>query len=66
MSAHRHGEIIQSITVEDVTEDKEKRDIAFKMVAINYAKLSSRPLDAHEVRAELCHDNYHEKRFISL
>ncbi|MFN8441620.1 MAG: hypothetical protein U0175_12650 [Caldilineaceae bacterium] len=61
MSTVSADEIIQSVTVEDVTDDNEKLEIAFMIAASNYIKFSTRSLTIQEVYAELCDDVYHQK-----
>ena len=61
MSTVGADEVIQSVTVEDVTDDNEKLDIAFMIAASNYVKFSSRSLTILEVYTELCDDIYHKK-----
>lgn len=52
-------EIVESFCVEDVTEDEEKRHLAFCLVTDLYSRFSSKALDPEEVQGELCHDEYY-------
>lgn len=61
MSAVGADEVIHSVTVEDVTDDNEKLDLAFMIAASNYIKFSSRSLTIQDVYTELCDDIYHKK-----
>lgn len=61
MSTVAADEVIQSVTVEDVTDDNEKLEIAFMIAASNYVKFSSRSLTILDVYTELCDDTYHKK-----
>lgn len=63
MSTVDADEVIQSVTVEDVTDDKENLDIAFMIVASSYINFSTYALDIQDVYQELCSDIYHEKGY---
>lgn len=51
--------IIYSFCLEDVTENEEKLQAAFRLVSDSYAKLSSSRVSANDVYEELCQDPYH-------
>lgn len=52
--------IIDSFCVEDVTENEQKLQAAFRLVADSYATLSSSKISAKNVYEELCQDRYHQ------
>ena len=50
--------ILDSFRLVDVTEDKVKRDAAFKLTIEMYSKLSSRGIDYEQMYRNLCQDRY--------
>jgi len=50
--------ILDSLRLVDVTEDKVKRDAAFKLTIEMYSKLSSRGIDYEQMYRSLCQDKY--------
>lgn len=54
---------LRPIFVEDVTEDEPKFQVALRMVAESYVRLSSHELRAEDVCEELCLDEYRERGF---
>lgn len=52
-------EVIQSFYTEDITENQDKLNLAFLMVAKGYARLSSQEINYQEIYQELCKDEYH-------
>ena len=53
--------ILDSFRLVDVTEDKVKRDAAFKLTIEMYSKLSSRGIDHEQMYCNLCQDRYLRK-----
>jgi len=54
-------EILKSFRLQDVTDDPGKLSAAFDIVVDGYSGLSSRSLDAREVRETVCNDDYHRQ-----
>jgi hypothetical protein len=50
--------ILDSLRLVDVTEDKAKRDAAFKLTIEMYSKLSSGGIDSEQMYRDLCQDKY--------